>query len=128
MEFNPFLGKKHEKIDYNDLINKPSINDVTLVNNLTTSDLKIADSKTTAEWNSQPNLLSEKNKIYIYTDYDEVNGQKIPAIKIGNGNAYLIDLPFISGSITQEQIQFWNDKVRVYIDYQDQQMLNFDNN
>lgn len=130
MEFNPFIGRnKDKKIDYNNLINKPMINGVVLEGNQSSSDINIIDSKTTAEWNSQPGLISEKNKIYVYTDYDEVDGQKIPAMKIGNGNAYLIDLPFTamgSGNVTPEQIEFWNNKARVYIDSQDEQMAVFD--
>lgn len=132
MEFNPFCGRHGSGAsDYDSLSNKPSINGVTLIGNQLNNDLKIIDSKTTAEWNSNPSLISQKNMIYIYTDYDEVDGQKIPAIKIGDGNAYLIDLPFTSmgsGNVTPEQIEFWNNKVRVYIDPYDQEKMVFDIN
>ena len=132
MEFNPFIGRnKDKKIDYNSLINKPMINGAVLEGNQSSSDINIIDSKTTAEWNSDPDLIAQKNMIYIYTDYDEVQGQKIPAIKIGDGTTYLIDLPFTSmgeGNVTPEQIEFWNNKVRVYIDENNQENLIFDIN
>ena len=132
MEFNPFIGRnKDKKIDYNNLINKPMVNGTVLEGDQSSSDLNIIDSKTTAEWNSDPTLIAQKNMIYIYTDYDEVQGQKIPAIKIGDGTTYLIDLPFTamgSGNVTPEQIEFWNNKVRVYIDENNEENLVFDTN
>lgn len=132
MEFNPFIGRnKDKKIDYNNLINKPLINGIVLEGDQSSSDINIIDSKTTAEWNSDPTLIAQKNMIYIYTDYDEVQGQKIPAIKIGDGTTYLIDLPFTamgSGNVTPEQIEFWNNKVRVYIDENNEENLVFDTN
>lgn len=75
-------------------------------------------SNTVAGWNAQSGLVSAKNIIYVYTDYKVVDGQPVPNIKIGDGNAYLIDLPFVVGetSVTQEQIEFWNGKASVMID------------
>ena len=74
--------------------------------------------KTTAEWNSTPQLRSKKDTIYVYTDYSIVDNQNIPAIKIGDGNAYLIDLPFVAMGvvITQSDIDGWNNKVSTRID------------
>jgi hypothetical protein len=69
-------------------------------------------SKTTAEWQAQPHLVSTKNTVYVYTDYDTSGGRNIPAIKIGDGSAYVVDLPFVtSGSITTEDVVSWNNKV-----------------
>lgn len=71
---------------------------------------------TTEEWNSNPTLVSKKNTLYIYSDYDNNGSTDVPAAKIGDGSAYLIDLPFIeSGGITYEQIQSWNNKVTAFI-------------
>lgn len=58
-------------------------------------------SKTTAEWNNTPFLESEANVLYIYSDYKiktDDYGQEyyIPGLKIGDGKAYLIDLPFVN--------------------------------
>lgn len=82
----------------------------------------------TATWNSQPQLISRRGYIYIYSDYKQnEQGQKIPAMKVGDGSAYLIDLPFVDDliqkhiadnviHITQEEREFWNNKVRCFID------------
>lgn len=77
-----------------------------------------AYSKTTAEWNLEPTLISEKNALYIYTDYKVVEGVMIPGIKIGDGMAYVIDLPFSTdvGGVTDEERIFWNNKVTAFID------------
>ena len=74
-------------------------------------------SKTTAEWNANPQIVSSKDIIYVYTDYKVVDEQNVPNIKIGDGNAYLIDLPFVApDGVTEEQIEFWNNKVSVRLD------------
>lgn len=83
---------------------------------------------TTATWNSQPQLVSARGYIYIYSDYRQNGqGQNIAAMKVGDGSAYLIDMPFTDDllyahlandirHITQEEREFWNNKVRCYMD------------
>ena len=82
---------------------------------------------TTAYWNTQTSLESEPGAIYVYSDhYTDENGT-VPGVKIGTGNAFVVDLPFIDRvyanhivdeliHITDEERQFWNDKVTCYID------------
>lgn len=83
-------------------------------------------SNTTEGWGQNPSLISKKNVIYVYTDYDTIDGVPIPGIKIGDGKAYLIDMPFVDGNkellerhiqdtsihVTPEEKEFWNNKVR----------------
>lgn len=90
---------------------------------------------TTDQWNSQPDLVGKKGHIYVYSDFGEtkINGEKVavPNIKIGDGNAFLIDNPFLTATvddiinlhitdtdvhISAEERDFWNEKVRCYID------------
>lgn len=83
---------------------------------------------TTATWNSQPQLISKAGYIYLYSDWQQNdNGQYIAGVKIGDGSAYLIDLPFQENDyfehihdtimhITSAEREFWNNKVRCYID------------
>ena len=80
-----------------------------------------------ATWNSQPQLITDRGVIYIYSDYKQNDqGQNIPAMKVGDGNSYLIDMPFSESllyshledntrHITQEEREFWNNKVRCFI-------------
>ena len=79
-------------------------------------------------WNSQRSLIGEKNVIYVYTDHlskTDTWGRvtNIPGIKIGDGKAYLIDIPFTDDlyvthirdtvvHCTQEEKDKWNRKVR----------------
>lgn len=75
------------------------------------------EANTKEYWNSQPTLVSTLNKLYIYTNYSQENGHDVPAFKVGDGLAYLIDLPFsYMGNIPAEQIEFWNNKVTAYLD------------
>lgn len=82
---------------------------------------------TTATWNSQPQLISALGYIYIYSDYrQDEQGVDIPSMKVGDGKSYLIDMPFTDKviyehiednvrHITQEEREFWNNKVRCFI-------------
>ena len=65
-------------------------------------------------WGSKRNLRSKEKVIYVYTDYElGPDGKYIPGFKIGDGNAYVADLPFTS-NVTMEEKNFWNNKVRVF--------------
>ena len=90
-----------------------------------------------------PDMIGKEGCIYIYSDYqtitDDVGNVKfIPGIRIGDGKAYLIDLPFVSEAmtaalmehinntevhITAAEREFWNNKVSCYIDAEDNENL-----
>ena len=58
---------------------------------------------TTARWNAARGMIPLEGEIIIYTDYKEITKEidgeirniLIPGIKIGDGRAYVQDLPFI---------------------------------
>lgn len=55
---------------------------------------------TTANWNAKADYIPPKGLMCVYTDYAIAdNGKFIPNIKIGDGFAYLIDLPFMNSGI-----------------------------
>lgn len=77
---------------------------------------------TKANWDAQSYLIGEEHAIYVYTDYMQDDGKNIAGIKIGDGNAYLIDNPFLDKiyyehvndlnvHITALERAFWNNKV-----------------
>ena len=91
----------------------------------------------TATWNSQPQLISAAGYVYIYSDYRQNSqGKNIAAMKVGDGQSYLIDMPFTDSllydhadntiiHLTQQERDFWNNKVRCYIDIQNEHNLIF---
>lgn len=127
---------------------------ITDKNGTTTAEVENANEfiriKTTEEWNSNISLISQKGIIYVYSDYivEENEEGKIinnPGIKIGDGLAYIVDLPFINGYIEKELLKhindsnihvtlneknFWNNKVRCYMstEINDEQNLIFTTN
>lgn len=128
-----------ENQDYEGLFNLPSIEGVTLMGDKTFYELfpnfLNSFSKTyygtVDSWASQRELISEKNVLYVYTDYYEFDGKQLPAFKLGDGSAYLIDLPVLDAMIdakieahmadtvchiTQEEREYWNAKNRVIED------------
>lgn len=83
-------------------------------------------SHTTAEWESLGvSTVSESGVLYVYTDYkQDESGNNIPGFKMGDGNAYVADLPFSSAMfdmhmnntdihITAAEREKWNNKVSV---------------
>lgn len=51
---------------------------------------------TTQAWNDFVGFIPMKGEIIVYTDrYQTDDGVDVPGIKIGDGKAYLIDLPFV---------------------------------
>lgn len=99
---------------------------------------------TTEHWNSQPDLVGKKSHIYVYSDYaeTEIDGEivAVPNIKIGDGSAFLIDNPFVTKSvedilnlhlndgdvhISETERDFWNEKVRCFIDPEDPEKIIF---
>lgn len=80
---------------------------------------------TEEQWNLHPQMIAEANTLYIYTNHDMVDGQPIPAMKVGDGTSYLIDMAFITDHaseildhinntsihVTLAEKAFWNNKV-----------------
>lgn len=105
---------------YKDLEGLPSINGITVIDNKTSEDLHIVAVKTTAEWQQVTTIVSKKGEIYVYSDYmQDEDGNDIPGFKIGDGNAYIVDLPFATLPdlrISADDIASWNNKVSVRIE------------
>lgn len=87
---------------------------------------------TTEYWNSQPELVSDEDIFYLYDD-----GHDTPIrIKVGDGKAFLIDMPFLDDAIaehiqddtihiTEIERESWNNKVRCFVDNDDAEHLIF---
>lgn len=92
--------------------------------------------KTSSEWAENPSLVSVRGTIYVYMDSDNVR------IKIGDGNAYVVDLPFVSVTgddfsdhinntvihVTAAEKAAWNNKWRGYMTTADGENLVFTTN
>lgn len=70
--------------DY-DLLNKQYIGD------LLSAKIRI---NTTANWDADKSYVPDAGVLIIYTDGTTEGDKPVPKIKVGNGNTYLIDLPF----------------------------------
>ena len=91
---------------------------------------------TTENWNRARGFVPLAGELILYTDYSsytkEVNGQNkviaVPGIKIGDGSAYVQDLPFVDEElrdilmdhinnmdlhVTLGEKTFWNNKINV---------------
>lgn len=64
---------------------------------------------TTARWNAQTGFIPMKGEIIVYTDHavtQDENGNDVlvPGVKIGDGNAYCVDLPFITDPYSRQNV------------------------
>ena len=99
----------------------------------------LARRDTTEHWNANRNFVPLRGEVIIYTDHGQMqdnfgNTIDVPGIKIGDGSAYLIDLPFVGNDVryqilqelrehtgntvihvTQEDRDFWNNKLNYVI-------------
>lgn len=66
---------------------------------------------TMAEWMRIPDYLSSKGVFYIFLDYrtDDKYGD-IPRIKVGDGVRAVSELPFVTMSITDDDMSYWDNK------------------
>lgn len=86
----------------------------------------LATTHTTAEWAALTSYIPKKGEICVWSDYRVVDGVKYAGIKVGDGLAYAVDLPFVDGEyadlltehiedtvvhITAAERLFWNNKV-----------------
>ena len=92
--------------DYDQLKNLPRINGHPLIGDQTGFEIGLQDVLfgITEHWNNQRDYIANKGQIVIYMDHgtvedDEGNVKEVPGIKIGDGNAYLIDLPFVGDDV-----------------------------
>ena len=94
---------------------------------------------TTENWNAARTFIPMRGEIIIYTDHGSMddgygNTINVPGIKVGDGNAYLIDLPFVGAEeryailtelrqhtsdwtihVSPEDRTFWNNKLNYTI-------------
>ena len=90
---------------------------------------------TKAEWQSQPSFLPHRGQIVVWTDRSTLSSGTdvtvVPAIKVGDGNAYNVDLPFAGDDVMAAALsalaehaasnshlspgerEFWNHKISV---------------
>ncbi len=89
----------------------------------------IYQSKTKEEWNSDISKVSEKNVLYIYSDYkiiEKEDGEQVffPGLKVGDGKTYLVDLPFVNNpNLEQRLLDHINNKI-IHVSLADRQFWN----
>lgn len=52
---------------------------------------------TTAYWNEQITYVPPRGQLIVYTDGNVIDDISYPKFKVGDGSAYVVDLPFSEG-------------------------------
>lgn len=90
---------------------------------------------TTAHWAERTEYIPRKGTIVVYSDRNVIEGVNYPGVKIGDGSAYLVDLPFVGDDlvmqtmavinahatnvnihVTAAEKEYWNNKLDSGID------------
>lgn len=85
---------------------------------------------TTEEWNQRISYIPKKGEILVWSDRNVISGVPYAGLKIGDGLAYAVDLPFVGDDvaagilqtlqdhisdtqihITEEEREIWNNKI-----------------
>lgn len=82
-----------------------------------------------AQWDAQPQLVARSGTVYVYADGGGVtaDGRQVPAVKVGDGTSYLIDMPFTtspmaehiadaSAHVSAADRALWNSGARYAVD------------
>ena len=90
---------------------------------------------TDEHWSERTTYIPKKGEIVIYSDRRVISGVAYPGIKIGDGLAYVVDLPFVMDDsvelildllydhlndmqmhVYQDERELWNNKVSCRLD------------
>ena len=98
------VSKSNGTYDYDKLKNHPVLNGEEIVGEKTSEDYNIVACKTSAEWAQLTTLVSMPGEVYVYSDGGGLDEEEnpIPAIKVGDGETLVVDLPFISDPAVPE--------------------------
>lgn len=81
-------------------------------------------SHTVKEWAELPDEISKKNVWYVYSDYRTDNDVSVPRFKFGDGVTLISKLPFVTAAITDNDMEFWDNKEEVANNFGDEVFLN----
>ena len=99
-----------------DISRRPTIDKVSEIVEETVEEKNATSTNTTAYWNAHSTYIPRKGEVIIYSDGGSItqDGQTIlvPKIKIGTGNDYLGQLPFVNQDDTNELDDHISDMVR----------------
>ena len=93
----------------------------------------IAKHGTTEEWENHLGFVPMRGEIIVYEDRETYqNGDTatvVAGIKIGDGNAYLVDLPFVDEALTNRILEH-EDNTKIHVSVEDREKwdnkLNYD--
>lgn len=66
---------------------------------------------TVKEWAELPDIISKKGVWYVYSDYRTDNDIDVARFKFGDGKTLISKLPFVTAAITDNDTEYWDNKV-----------------
>ena len=75
-----------------------------------------------AYWNAHATYIPPAGTLCIYTDYATLDGADVPGFKVGDGNAYVVDLAFSQDDL-RAAFQAHISNSRIHLSEQDRNKL-----
>lgn len=66
---------------------------------------------TTAHWAEKLTYIPQRGEIIVYSDRQIIDGVEYPGVKIGDGKAYCVDLPFVGDDSNNAIIDLINNHI-----------------
>ena len=87
---------------------------------------------TTENWNNHRLFIPKRGEVIIYTDHGHIddgfgNMIDVPGIKIGDGNAYLVDIPFVGADVRYQildELRLHANDTEIHVSPQDREFWN----
>lgn len=80
-------------------LTSPKINTVELTSPIATGSSAKITVNTVENWAAKTSYIPKKGEIIVYSDRAVIDGVCYPGVKIGDGMAYAVDLPFVGDDI-----------------------------
>lgn len=66
---------------------------------------------TVENWATKTSYIPKKGEIIVYSDRTVIDGLCYPGVKIGDGNAFVVDLPFVGDDVADRVTDLLNNHI-----------------
>ena len=92
-------------------LNNAAPNTIELVNPVGMGSSAKVTVNTVENWTTKTSYVPKKGEIIVYSDRTVIDGLSYPGVKIGDGNAFVVDLPFLGDDVADRVTELLNSHI-----------------
>ena len=92
-------------------LNNAAPNTIELVNPVGMGSSAKVTVNTVENWTTKTSYVPKKGEIIVYSDRTVIDGLSYPGVKIGDGNAFVVDLPFLGEDVADRVTELLNSHI-----------------